>query len=307
MGNPYASEKGRSGGGGRVFNFGDTKVKYLKIDKDGEYAIDIIPMEITTKNNPSVVDGSMKIGDKIHALDYFVHKNIGPKKQAYICPSQTVGKACPICEEYDRVKKAKGWDSDEAKALKATHRIIYNVVNADDEKGTVMLFDASYYLFAAELNEEAETTARKRNVDFLDYAGIFSKKDALSISFRAVMTKSPVGEYAKFKSFAFEERKNQFTGKAISVDNFMIVKSYDELSNIFFGGGDDEVIENSEPEEQTEKEEVRETRKPKEEDDVKTCPSKLKFGVDFDSDKSCDTCEVYSDCKTEFRRLKRQS
>jgi hypothetical protein len=306
MGNPYASEKGRSGGGGRVFNFGDTKVKYLKIDKEGEYAIDIIPMEITSKNNPSVIDGSMKIGDKIHALDYFTHKNIGPKKQAYICPSQTIGKPCPICEEYDRVKKAKGWDSDEAKALKATHRIMYNVVNADDNSGELMIFDTSYYLFAAELNEEAETVAKKRKVDFLDYAGIFNKKDALSISFRAVSSKSPVGEFMKFKSFSFEERKNHFTGKAIPLDSFMIIKNYDELSNIFFGGSDEDVPESKEQEE--EKEEVKETRKPRdEEEEVKTCPNKLKFGVDFDSDKSCDTCEVYSDCKTEFRRLKRQS
>ena len=322
MGNPYRTEKDKVSGGFNVcFNFGSEKVKYYQIKKAGEHALDIIPYTIRSKNNSFVVSGDMAVGEKIHLFDYYIHRNVGPLKKTIMCPLQTSGQPCPICEEYERAKKAKGWDSEEAKALKPSRRVAYNVIDADDDDETVQIFDVSWHLFTKNLIDEAKHKADKEGIDDLDYAGLINPADAMTIEFRNTIEKKGGFDTPEFKSFSFVPRKNKYKGVVpIDIDQYMVLKSYKELEGMMYG--DDEAepepvaeepkesarrsrdIEEDTPRrgKRDEEETPRRSRRDEEDDDGKACPRGMTFGKDYATDDSkCDDCEAYSECRAEYR------
>jgi hypothetical protein len=316
MGNPYKTEKDKVSGGFNVcFDFGQEKVKYYQIKKAGDHALDIIPYTIRSKNNSFVVSGDMKIGEKIHLFDYHVHRNVGPLKKTVMCPLQTSGQPCPICEEYERAKKAKGWDSEEAKALKPTRRVAYNVIDADDEDETVQIFDVSWFLFSKQLIDEAKHQADKKHIDDLDYAGLLNPADAMTVEFRNTMEKKGGFDTPEFKGFSFVPRENKYKGVVpIDIDEYMVLKSYKELEGMLYGS--DEVEETPEPEAPVEAEAPRRSRREEpeaesaprrsrrdepDEDEAKACPAGMTFGKDYDTDDKCEKCDLYSECRTEYR------
>lgn len=312
MGSPYKTEKERTSNSfNACFDFGGKKVQFYHVNKEADHALDIIPYTIKSKNNSYVAAGDMAVGDKLHMLDYYSHRNIGPLKKTIICPLMTSGLPCPICEEYERAKKAKGWDSEEAKALKPSRRIAYNVIDADDDDETVQIFDVSYFLFAKGLIDEAKHQAKKQGVDDLDYAGLLNPADAMTVEFRNTMEKKGGFETAEYKGFSFVPRKNKYKGVTpIDLDEYMVVKSYKDIEKMFLGE-DEEAEDTPPPVEKDErparrsetKEDTppRRSRRDEPEDDGKPCPEGFTFGKDYDKDDKCADCEVYSDCRAEYR------
>ena len=104
--------------GGADFDsiFVDT-VKVFKVN-DGSNCIRIIP---ATWEEP-----------KHFGFDIFVHWNIGPDKQSYLCLKENKGEPCPICEE--RAKAIKQGDDDYAKELKPSKRVLVYLIDRDNEK-----------------------------------------------------------------------------------------------------------------------------------------------------------------------------
>jgi hypothetical protein len=329
MGNPYKNDV-KAGYKNDAVNFGDTKVDFFQIKKADTYAIDILPFTIATKNHPHVVSKDKEVGDKIHILDYWVHRNVGAKKVTITCPLATYGKPCPICEEFDKIKQAKGWDAPETKAaatsgLKPVRRVMYNVIDVDEEKETLRIFDVSWWLFCKELTETAEVRAHRSGKEWLDYAGVEKAEEALTIEFFTVSEKTNNGECWKFKSFNFLKRESSHKGiTPIALDKYIILKSYDEIQQLFFMGEEedhdqeeavsgeaaakDEAPTRRHSREEAEEPAPRRSRRTEEEAPAKgdpECPAGMTFGKDFDSDDKCDDCEVYSDCKVAFRKSKR--
>ena len=66
---------------------------------DGAHIIDIIPYP-AGKHDPD-----LKEGEDNYTFEYYVHNNVGPNDQWYLCPAQTYGEPCPVCEHRDKLRE----------------------------------------------------------------------------------------------------------------------------------------------------------------------------------------------------------
>jgi hypothetical protein len=77
-----------------------------------------------------------------YGYDVFIHRGIGPDNSVYIC-SKEMGKGpCPICEE--RAYLDKEGDKKEADELKPQHRVIFWVIDRDNEAESPFIWDVSW-------------------------------------------------------------------------------------------------------------------------------------------------------------------
>ena len=79
---------------------------------------------------------------KHFGLDIFVHYSIGPDSQTYLCLKEMLDEPCPICEE--RARAVKNGEDDYAKELKASKRVVYYVIDREEEKEGVMAWAAPW-------------------------------------------------------------------------------------------------------------------------------------------------------------------
>ena len=152
-------ENGNANGGTSSFKstFDISKVGDGKLEKYkphlGENRIDIIPFN-AGKNHPFVVTGQCQEGDTVYSLDYYVHKNIGPGKQEFVCLKQ-YGKRCPLCEESYRLWKEAATDEqkESAKEVRNKRRCIYIIHDLID--GKYYYYDVAWYSFEQRVNSRA--------------------------------------------------------------------------------------------------------------------------------------------------------
>ena len=79
---------------------------------------------------------------KHFGFDIFMHYSIGADSQSYLCPKEMLDKPCPICEA--RALAVKDGDDDYAKELKAGKRVIYYIIDRDEEKEGVQAWAAPW-------------------------------------------------------------------------------------------------------------------------------------------------------------------
>ena len=299
---------------------------YSKVDgeieffspKEGRNRINIIPYEIKSKNHPLVKKGEMEIGDIDYVMDIWVHKNVGPAEKNVICLKNTFGKPCPICDHASMLKK-KG-EEDEAKELKPSRRVIYNVEDLK-EPGKVKVFETSHYLFEKELIDEARDDEEGGFINFAD------PEEGKEIKFRASKTSQGGFEFNEYKSFSFEDREEPLSkkllAKAISFDEILNVPTSDEVEKIFFGDTEEDEQEEVEeaPKKSVKKEDLDDedesksiSKKMKDESEVQItmsdekltefksakkssgCPFGHIFGDDCDNFDDCDNCDQWDKC-----------
>lgn len=293
----------------RALSFGED-VKFFK-PVEGRNKISIIPYEIKTANHPLVAKGSLEVGDSDFKLDIWEHRGLGSDgMDSCVCLKKNYNKPCPICEEYERLKKEEDENAD---SFKPKRREYYNVLNKD---GELQVFATSHYLFGKELIEEARDDEEGGFVDFADV------DDGKAVKFRA--SKKSIGsgtEFLEFKSFSFEDRDEPIPASVLnkvqSLDALINVPTYDELKKLLSGQSDEseeEDDEDDEPPFSTSKSNDSEEKPPvragkkrvatEEEDDdpapVKSkksqCPFGHAFGTDCDSCEDCDNCDVWEQC-----------
>jgi hypothetical protein len=80
------------------------------------------------------------------ALPIHVHYGVGPEEQAYLCPRKHGGKKCPVCEEFDRAKRA-GKEED-AKQLRPNGRYLLYLVDRKDKEKGIQVWSMPYTLDA---------------------------------------------------------------------------------------------------------------------------------------------------------------
>lgn len=306
----------------------ETEVKFYKA-KEGKNKINIIPYEIKSKNHPLVKSGDAEIGDLDYVMDLWIHRSVGPSDTDMICLKKNYGKPCHTCEEaakYQDKGKKKEYD-----ALKASRRVWYNVENVRKDTRELMVFGVSHFLFEKELIEEARAFSEADEI--LDFADI---EEGNIVEFRGSMTSLNGNDYLKFKSFNFREREDELDEdvihSAISFDDIMILRTYDEMSAILYGDEDEdeskeeeddeedekpkkkssdkkkkhskkdeEEIETIDEDEEEEEEEEEEKPKKKKSSDKKKkssdkCPHKHTFGEDCDEYDDCDECSKWDEC-----------
>lgn len=232
-----ASYESKDNGGSKsnVFDYKkiDDEVVFFK-PQEGKSRINIIPYTIKTKNHPLVKRGEFEIGDKDYVMDYFVHRNVGPSEATVLCLKNTYGKPCPICEQSALLYKQG--KEDEAKELKVSRRVVYNVEDLK-EPGKLKIFETSHALFEKELIDEARDDDEGGFIDFAD------EEDGYEIKFRATEVQKGKLKFKEFKSFSFEKREepipDELLESAISFDEIMNIPTYEEVGKILFGRDDE--------------------------------------------------------------------
>lgn len=292
---PYKanSEKKGKGGSFLAFDWKGKKVKFWKPKERGDYRIDIIPYKIASKNHPDCKRGA-SIGDEVYSLDFFTHGYVGAGQVTVLCPKETYGKACPICEQAEIALREHGKESKEYGSLKPKHRVLYNVVNPDDENEEIMLFEETFAFFEQELNKFAGNRGRRKGGEFVRFADV---SEGLTVVFTAEENKFNGKPFFKYNSWDFEERdkphSKSIVDAAYALDDYLVVKSYDELKEILYGSEEAEDEAPDAPEEKPVKEPEK-AEAPK-----KKCPKGRVFGKDYDrAADECDTCEdIWRECR----------
>ena len=237
----YAKRDGGSSSKGGVINYRNYDGEIVFYNPgEGKHRINIIPYTIKSKNHPLVKSGEAEVGEKDYVLDFYTHRGVGPSEKTVLCLKNTYGKPCPICEYSASLRKAG--KEEEAKALKPSRRVVYNIEDLK-EPGKLKVFETSHYLFEKELIEEARDDDEGGFIDFAD------EEEGMEIKFRATKVKKGDMEFNEFKSFSFEDRDEPISKKlldsAISFDELLTVPTYEEVEKILYG--DDEEDEDEKP------------------------------------------------------------
>ena len=254
----------KGGGGSRVINWKeiDGEVKFYQPGV-GKNAINIIPFEIKSKNHPLVKQGQMEIGELDYCLDIWTHRNVGPSESSVICLKKTYGKACPICEESEKMKK-QGKEK-EAAALTSKRRVFYNVEDVRKKPGELQVFEVSHYLFEKELIDEARNEDEDGFIDFADL------KTGSVVKFRCSKISQGGYEFNEFKSFSFADREDSIdddlSASAISFDEHLNILNYESIQAILFGSDEDAEDEEDEDERPSRKKQSAKKSSKKDDDD----------------------------------------
>jgi len=82
-------------------------------------------------------------------LDAYVHYGVGPEEGAYLCPKRMKGEPCAVCDAADEA--AADGDEDLARELNPAHRVLYWVIDRDNEKEGPKLWASPYRSIDKEL------------------------------------------------------------------------------------------------------------------------------------------------------------
>lgn len=317
LGNTYETSYNTRGGssvGACDWSLNKTGIPKFYKAKDGDDTpnkLVTIPYKIKNKLHPLVHAGRRSVGDYVYNLDIWIHKKVGAGEITVICPAQSYGKACPICEA------AKNWEPEKPNQMnpfKAQRRVYYNVIDMADPEEGLKVFDVSHYYFEKELIGAASRKGTNGQlVRFADPDNAIGK----IIKFYGEKEKKGGFESVKFKDFDFIERKidiNGFINKAISFDELLTLHSYDDLVAIM--NGTDEEESDADPESNEPDTIAKDEGKPDADDEdaalearrkakaaakaegANPCPSGYKFGIEWGDHPECkkDTCPAYKAC-----------
>ena len=263
---------------------------------EGKHIIDIIPYEVG-KINPHRNEGEIW-----HYLELWVHRNVGPRKEHFVCPSANpkIRKPCPICEYQDKMRREGKLSSDEIKELYPKRRVIYLIWCHDsekEEKKGIQVWEVAHWFMQDKLDELAESP---RGGGLIHY---FDPDKGKSISFKRKGTGQ--GNTA-FTAHSFLDREEVIPDKILEqtfpLEDVVKIPSYDEIAEAFFGKEGEETSET----EEGEIEEPSIDEKKENEEDIPDeivgkeekgeCPYGHKFGEDADEYEDCLECDKWDDC-----------
>lgn len=268
-----------------------------KATKDKPHIIDILPWEAGDHYPFLDKRNVIKKGDFAYVLDIWVHQNIGPGKEQFVCPAKNYNQPCPICEDIAVMAKNEvEWDS--YKEIAPKRRCAYNVLVYDgtnDDK--VQIWEVSHRFSEKPILLQAKSP-RTGGVE------PFSDPDiGKSISFEVGSD-----EYKTIQGHKLLAREyvipDEVLAKVFTLDEEIIIPSYDTMKKAYFGKtNDDDETKNMEAS-QTERQErisTPETKEPEPEISKSNanCPGGGTFGVSIDQLPPCGTCKAYDKCALE--------
>jgi hypothetical protein len=227
---------------------------FLKLECDkGKSSVnmelDFLPFEVTSNRTvPDTPkrDYDLEKGDLEWHRSIFVHRNVGPEKKPALC-RRPIKKACPICEErqalmdsdYETNKKLIG-------DLKPQHKDLMYVIDLDNEKDGVKIFEHSY----ANFRDKLENELREQNEDEL--YDFFQLEDGKTMKVRFLEEEFQKNKFFKADRIDFHKR-NDYDEKILDdlpdFEEMLVVLPYDKLQKMFWGADDaDEPEKEKEPE-----------------------------------------------------------
>ena len=202
-------------------------VELYKPEK-GPVEFDILPYVVSVDNHPEV-----KRGEQWYERTYLAHRNVGPEEKFLICP-RTIGRRCPICEEYQKLKKDPNAEEEVVDGLRAKERELFNVVMKDGD-GSVMILDISTFLFGRKLEEEIRE-GDEANAAFAELTG------GKTLKVRWESKSMGTNKFVEAGRIDFMDRED-IDGSAleavVDLDKVMKILSYEEIDKIFQAGGDE--------------------------------------------------------------------
>jgi len=219
-----------------------TSVPTWSADK-GEHYLDIIPYR-AGKYDPTVSEGTYT-----YVLDVRVHRDVGPSKQMFVCPSWNYKGACPICEEADKIRKEEEPDSERQKKaveqrlkdLTPKRRVMYNVWVQDNkeqiDKG-IQVWEIAHYHMELELLERA----KKKKKDGGGYVMFAHPTEGRVVFF----DRTGVGmRDTAYEGISLESRDyvipHDIQKDALCLDDLIHIPTYDEIYEAFWDQPRDEV------------------------------------------------------------------
>ena len=306
--------------------------------KQGSHIIDILPYE-AGENNPKASPG-----DFTYVLDLWVHYNIGPNDDSYICLSKTYGKPCPVCEYIKKARKSGDYDEEEIDSIKPRRRTVYAIICYDspeeEEKG-IQIWEVAHYFMERHLVELARNPRTGGFIVFAD-PGLEGKSVQFSKKGRGAGNVEFIGHKFLDRDYEISE---DIVESVPCLDDLIYIPTYEEVYKVFYGKNPDEEKESSRrvrvpketktidadkgeesfEEDDDEKNEpskdsnVKNRRKDVEVDgtteeadkedkveDTSTCPAGGVFGRDCDELDYCGGCEFYDNCYEEQQRLEEE-
>lgn len=247
LGSRYAQQAANSDSYGEArqsfMNWAGVKLKFFTMKKEMDRVnLNILPYQIKSPKHPEVVAGRRKVGQWDYLLDVWVHRNLGPNKKDMLCPKATYGKACPACEERQKLYD-EGRD-EEAKAFTPSRRAIYNVqlIGRNGPEDAPMIFATSHQCFNKELIEEAG--ASSKGPVPIPFASI--GPDGKVVSFRVSEKALGSSKFCEAKSFQFldrdEEVSDEVLEQCVSLDEHLIVPTSKQILDAMYGNDEDEAV-----------------------------------------------------------------
>jgi hypothetical protein len=242
---------------------GETSYGYLRLIKDinifkeepgGKVKLDFLPYLVTDKFH---MDKDEELGRAVAGTYWYkrpfrIHRNVGENNNVVICPT-TFKKPCPICEyKANLIKEGKRYNDEDVKALNFSIRNLYVVVPIDNSEYEEKphIWDISQFLFQNKLADEI--------LENEEYAAFFDPEDGYTLRIRFSEEAIGKNKFAGISRIDFEERTKKYDEKILSqvpkLDELLIVKSYNEIKELFYG-----VPEDVEDNDEDELEEINET------------------------------------------------
>lgn len=209
-------------------------------EEPGTVHLDILPYVVTDERHPDRKDevGIAVPGEYWYRRPYKLHRNIGSDQTAMVCPT-SIGKKCPVCEHRAKLlNDGVDYKDDRVKALKASERVLYYVQPKGERKweDKPHLWDISHFLFQEKLNDEV-----KENPDCETFPDL---EEGFTLRIRFTEGKIGTTTFAETSRIDFDDRKYAYDERDIdelsSLDDVLIIRTYDELERAFLETGDDE-------------------------------------------------------------------
>ncbi len=206
--------------------------------ENGKHVVDVVPY-VVGKGNPKADEGMVH-----YERRYYIHSNVGPNQEKVICPAQTFGDSCPICEEMARQTR-RGVDWEKRKWMRPQMRQLWNLRSKED--GIIRVFEQAYYRGLGEMIDD-QINSDEQEDGKEELSNFFKLENGKSLKLFAKEENFKGFTYAKLVQVDFIERKEPLSEDILDevccLDDCLVCQSYDQIKKLFGQGeSPDEVVE----------------------------------------------------------------
>ena len=260
----------------------------------GNHLIDILPYRITERH-PRVVMGKAQAGTWGYVFAAWMHDNVGPNKDRYMCLAKTYGLPCPICEYRNQRSGLPDATDEEIKALRPKQYAteVYNILDRNQMDKGVQVWVVSGFHFGRHIETASHQPAALGGgkIVYTNWR-MGTPPDYMDGGRHIAFTvETPGGQNQNFSAHTFHFRKAdipiQYLQQAYCLDDLIHVPTYDEVRDMFFAGASSPDLETQQPMTQSQ---------PAPGPSPGVCPSGAVIGQDYGRYGDCGGCPDADRC-----------
>ena len=241
----------------------------------GDNLIDYIPFPAGPLHPEVCMKKRLQVGARVYVLEVWVHQNVGPNNDQYLCLAKTYGRPCSICE-FQRSDEP----GSDAKELNAKRRTVYLVWDRKHEDLGLQIWEVAHFFMEKNLQARVQNPKTGAKIAFAHP----SKEEGKHIAFGYAIK----GKMREYTGHQFVDRDagipKYILDQAFCLDDLLHIPTYEEVESAFYG------------QEQTGQEDSMEPQSQGQEPGEPTCPVNGVFGTDYWAFVECETCPVQNDC-----------